>query len=87
MGDHNDFFYNLIDTVTRSWKPSGYQSARGIDIGGFNMAVFNNVQQNTILNCASAGIVHVNGPGSTGNYIENNIVVNCGTDLDRNGPA
>jgi hypothetical protein len=81
MGDHNAMYYNVIDTVKRSWKPEGYQ-AGGVNIGGFEMAAYNTFANNLVMNCEGAGIVHVyGGTGSERNAILNNIVVNCGTDL------
>ena len=81
MGDHNTMYYNVIDTVTRSWKTEGYQSG-AVSIGGFEIAAYNTFANNLVMNCAGAGIVHVyGGTGSERNAIINNVVVNCGTDL------
>ena len=80
QGKYNYFYYNVIDTMSRSWKYTAVQSS-GFYFQSYQSSDYNKVCNNLIMNCAGAGIVIGNKTaGETHNEISNNLIINCGLD-------
>ncbi len=87
-GDNNYFYYNIIDTIPQSVFKEVLDSGTGetgyVD-GTWAIMILDNTSNNyfvnnTIANCANAGISLINSANEyvENNIIQNNIIYNCG---------
>jgi hypothetical protein len=90
-GDHNYYYYNLIDTIPKSTVRRNHDISQGIGLEGYVFkgvhsltSKYNYYVNNTVVNCASAGINIISySEDVVGNVFSNNIISNCGIDAER----
>jgi hypothetical protein len=90
-GDHNKFYYNIVDTVT---YPSYWTSVAGRNIDAYGIYLlangdpricqYNQLYNNYFANTQGVGVRFSNNAGCIGNELMNNIFYNCGLDAAGN---
>ena len=78
LGDHNKFYYNIIDTNRHCPYETDGERAGGIAILNYQISQFNEIANNVITNCDGPGITVVEDALSHDNKIVNNVVMNNG---------
>jgi hypothetical protein len=90
-GDHNKFYYNIVDTIT---YPPYWTSAVGRNIEAYGIYLlangdpricqYNQFYNNYFANTQGVGVRFSNNAGCIGNELYNNIFYNCGLDATGN---